>query len=160
LLSFVSVINPAALHIDFVLMDDSLDSSDYYRQPPGKAQRLKRKASLINNVAQSAGESVPSVEIHPVVLQCFLDRTSKSFNPIVIDKCFQKCIGDYDACLPRHNGNLLVKCKSPHQIKTLLDTSTLSDGTVSIPVLSSLPQPIGAKGVMYNVPLDITVQEI
>ena len=56
-------------------MDDSLDSSDYYQEPPGKAQRLKRKASLSNNVAQSAGESVPSVEIHPVVLQCSLDRT-------------------------------------------------------------------------------------
>jgi len=45
-------------------------------------------------------------------------------------------------------------------MKTLLNTSTLSDGTVSIPMLSSLLQPIGAKGVIYNVPLDITVQEI
>jgi len=26
-------------------MDDSLESSDYYREPPGKAQRLKRKAT-------------------------------------------------------------------------------------------------------------------
>jgi len=160
LLSFFSVVNRAAVHIDFVLMDDSLDSSDYYQEPPGKAQRLKRKASLSNNVAQSAGESVPSVEIHPVVLQCSLDRTLKSFNPIVIDRCLQKCIGDYDACLPRHNGNLLVKCKSPHQLKPLLNTSTLSDGTVSISILSSLLQPMGAKGVIYNVLLDITVQEI
>ena len=45
-------------------------------------------------------------------------------------------------------------------MKTLLNTSTLSDGTVSIPILSSLLQPVGAKGVIYNVPLEITVQEI
>jgi len=100
-------------------MDDSLDSSHYYREPPGKAQRLKRKASLGNNVTPSAGENVAGVEIHPVVLQSSLDRTLKSFNPIDIDRCL-KCVGDYDACLPRQNGNHLVKCKSPQQMKTLL----------------------------------------
>ena len=78
-------------------MDGSLDSSDYYREPPGKAQRLKRKESLSTNVVQSAGESVSGVEIHPVVLQCSLERTLKSFNPIVIDRCLQKCMGDKDA---------------------------------------------------------------
>jgi len=138
-------------------MDDSLDSSHYYREPPGKAQRLKRRASLGNNVTPSAGENVAGVEIHPVVLQCSLDRTLKSFNPIDIDRCL-KCVGDYDACLPRQNGNHLVKCKSPQQMKTLLNTSTPSDGTVSLPILSSLLQPIGAKGVIYNVPLEITVR--
>jgi len=45
-------------------------------------------------------------------------------------------------------------------MKTLLNTSTLSDGTVSTPIRSSLLQPVGAKGVIYNVPLDITVHEI
>ena len=154
MLLFFSFVNRAAADIDFVLVDDSLDSSDYYREPPGKAQRLNRKASLSDKVAQYASESVPNVEIHPVVLQCSLDRTLKSFNPIVINRCIKKCIGDYDVCLPRHNENLLAKCKSPHQMKTLLN------GTVSIPILSSLQQPIVTKGVIHNMPLDITVQEI
>jgi len=45
-------------------------------------------------------------------------------------------------------------------MKTLLNTSTLSDGTVSIPILSFILQPIGAEGVIYNVPSDKTVLEI
>ena len=107
-----------------------------------------------------AGESFPGVEVHPVVLQCSIDKTLKSFSPIVIERCLKKSIGDYDACLPRQNGNLRVKCKSLQQMKTLLNTYTLSNGTVSIPILSSLLQPIGAKAVIYNVPLEITVQAI
>jgi len=140
-------------------MDDSLDSSDYYREPPGKAQRLKRKALLGKHATHSAGVSSPAVEVHPVTLQCSVDRTLKSFNPIVIDRCLKNCIGDYDPCVPRQNANLMVKCKSLQQMKTLLKASTLSDGTASIPILPSLPQPTGAKGFICNVPLEITLQE-
>ena len=42
-----------------IVMDDSLESSDYYREPPGKAQRLKRKA------ISDCGITV----LHPVILQ-------------------------------------------------------------------------------------------
>ena len=42
--------------------------------------------------------------------------------------------------------------------ENIANTSTPSDGTVSLPILSSLLQPIGAKGVIYNVPLEITVR--
>ena len=111
MLSIFSVFNQAARDVDCEPTNDTLDSPDYY-----KAQRMKRKAPLGKNVAHSTGESI---EVHPVVLQCSSDRTLKSFNPIVIERCV-KCIDDNDACLPRQNGNLMAKCKSLQQMKMLL----------------------------------------
>jgi len=68
-------------------------------------------AALNKNSNNIFGETTPAVEVQPVVLQYSLDRPLKSCNPIVIDMCLKKYIGDCDACLPRQNCNLAVKCK-------------------------------------------------
>ena len=71
-------------------MDDSLESSDYYREPPGKAQRLKRKAMSDCGIT----------ELLPVILQNAEEKPLKSYNPIFIDKSLKKLIGTHQACIP------------------------------------------------------------
>ena len=70
-------------------MDDSLES-DYYREPPGKAQRLKRKAMSDCGIT----------ELLPVILQNAEEKPLKSYNPIFIDKSLKKLIGTHQACIP------------------------------------------------------------
>ena len=84
-------------------------------------------------------------------------RPLASYNPITIDRCLGKVIGQYESCKPIRNGNLLIICKTSDQVKTLSDLDSLSDsGGNSIPIIVSPTKPPGARGVIYNVPLDIT----
>ena len=82
------------------------------------------------------------------------------YSPITIDRCLRKSIGQYDSCKPIRNGNLVVISKSSNQIKTLLNLNSLSDTGVSIPVITSVIKPAGAKGIIYNVPTDITNEDM
>ena len=61
-------------------MDDSLESSDYYREPPGIVQRLKRKATSDSGIT----------ELLPVILHNAEEKPLKSYNPIFIDQKFKE----------------------------------------------------------------------
>jgi len=62
-----------------------LGSSDDYREPLGKAQRLNRKTM------SDCGITV----LHPVILQNAEEKPLKSYNPIFIDESLKKLI---DTC--------------------------------------------------------------
>ena len=131
-------------------MDDSLESSDYYREPPGKAQRLKRKATSDSGIT----------ELLPVILHNAEEKPLKSYNPIFIDKSLKKLIGTYQACIPLRNGNLMIKCENIQQMSQLLHSRYLSDGVRSVQIVTSVVQPAGAKAVIYRVPLDLTDEDL
>jgi len=142
--------------------EDSLESSNYYRERPQKVQR-KRKTGAASSSADTGESSCKpnnAGEVLPAVLQSQTERQLKSFNPIYVDNCPIKCIGAYESCVPLQNGNLVVNCTNPQQVKTLLSCSQLTDSKISTPIQTTLRQPVGPKGVIYNVPLDIKAAEI
>jgi len=100
------------------------------------------------------------VELLPVVLESKSDRQLKAFTPVFIHNCLETCIGSSKACSPLTNGNLIVNCCSVQQIKTFLKCTKLTDGAVTVEVAASPLQPLGARGVIYNVPLDISTEDI
>ena len=54
-----------------------------------------------------------------------------------------------------------IICKTCNRVNTLLDLDSLSDSAGnSIPIIASITKPPGAKGVIYNVPLDITNDDL
>jgi len=101
-----------------------------------------------------------AVELLPVVLQSKTDRVLKTYSPIFIDNCLKKCMGPYKACAPLSTGNLIVTCSGAQHVKTLLSCKTLLDGNKTVEVETSSLKPVGAKGVIYNVPLEISTDEI
>ena len=106
-----------------------------------------------------------TTQLRPVILQANLGdkggRPLASYNPITIDRCLGKTIGQYESWKPIRNGNLLIICKTSNQVKTLLDLDSLSDSAGnSIPIIASTTKPPGARGVIYNVPLNITNDEL
>ena len=48
----------------------------------------------------------------------------------------------------------------PATSQTLMSCSQLTDGEISTPIQTTLRQPVGPKGVIYNVPLDLKAAEI
>ena len=122
----------------------------------------KRKSQLDSNnsLAPTSSKQNNAVELLPVVLQAKTDRLLKTYSPIFIDNCLKKCIGPYKACSPLSNDNLIVTCSCAQQVKTLLSCTTLSDGTKTVEVVASSLKPVGAKGAIYNVPLEISTEEI
>ena len=128
--------------------EDSLESSNYYRERPQKVQRKRKTgaASRRDDNGESSCKSHNAVEILPVVLQSRTERQLKSFNPIYIDNCLKKCIGACESCVPFQNGNLVVTCTKPQQVKTLMNCSQLTDGKISTSIQTTLRQPVGPKG--------------
>jgi len=116
-------------------MDDSLVSSDYYRESPGNAQRLKRKA-----MSDSGITVLQSIIPHNAE-----DKPLKSYCTIFTDKSLKKLIGTYQACIPLRNGNLMIKCENIQQMSQLLNSRFLSDGVKSVQIVTSVVQPAGAK---------------
>ena len=113
--------------------EDSLESSNYYRGRPPKVQRERKTGATSSSVdtGESSSKSTNAGEVLPVVLQSQTERQLKSFNPIYIDNCLKKCIGSYESCVPLRNGNLVVTCSNPQQVKTLMSCSQLTDGEIS-----------------------------
>ena len=88
-------------------------------------------------------------------------RPLASYNPITIDWHLGKAVGQNESCKPIRKGNLLIICKTSNQVKTLLNLDSLSDSAGnSIPIIASTTKPPGARGVIYNVPLDITNDDL
>ena len=96
-----------------------------------------------------------ATQLQPIVLASSNDRPLSSINPITIDRCFRKSIGLYESCKPIRNGNLIIDCKTSNQVKTLLNLDRLSDNNISFLIKSSIVTPPFAKGVIYDVLLDI-----
>ena len=150
-------------------MSSSCDpSSDETFKLVTNKKKLKRKSTK-NSSKNSSDEQCSSMkraaitQLQPVMLAAVNgDKPLASFSPIKIDRCLRNLIGQYDSCKPIRNGNLLVNCKTSNQIKTLLNLENLADANTktSISVKSSIIIPAGAKGVIYNVPLDITNDDL
>jgi len=100
------------------------------------------------------------VDLLPVVLESKAGRELKAYRPVFIHNCLEKRIGSYKGCSPLRNGNLIVKCCSVQQTTTLLQCTKLTDGAVSVKIAASSMQPLGARGVIYNVPLDISADDL
>ena len=69
-------------------------------------------------------------------------------------------MGSYKACSSLSNGNLIVNCCSVQQMTPLLNCTKMTDGAVVVEVTANPCKPIGARGVIYNVPLDIPADDI
>ena len=52
------------------------------------------------------------------------------------------------------------KAKKMQQMTTLLQCTKLTDGAVSVEIVASSMRPLGARGVIYNVPLDIFTDDL
>ena len=141
--------------------EDSLESTNYYRERPPKVKRKRKTGAASSNddTGESSCKSHNAGEVLPAVLQSQTERQLKSFNPIYIDNCLQKCIGAYESCVPLQSGNLVVTCTNTQQVKTL-SCSQLTDDKISTPIQTTLRQPVGPKRVIYNVPLDLKAAEI
>jgi len=143
--------------------DEALDLFDYYRDARSFRPLRKQKSQLDSNngldLTSSKGNN--AVELLPVVLQSKTDRVLKRYSPIFIDNYrLKKCIGLYKACAPLSNGNLIVSCSIAQQVKTLLNCKNLSDSNRTVEVETSSLKPVGAEGVIYNVRLENTTDEI
>jgi len=88
-------------------------------------------------------------------LESKIGRELKAYSPVFIHNCLEKCIGSYKSCSPLRNGNLIVKCCSVQQMTTLLQCTKLKDGAVSVEIAASSLRPLGARGVIYNAPLEL-----
>ena len=128
---------------------------------------LKRKSQKHKSYPNSSSGELSNSkkkaanQLRPVILQANLGdkggRPLAFYTPITIERCLGKAIGQYESCKPIRNGNLLIICKTSNQVKKLLDLDSLSDSAGnSIPIIASTTKPPGARGVIYNVPLDIT----
>ena len=69
-------------------------------------------------------------------------------------------MGSYKACTPLSNGNLIVNYCSVQQVTRLLNCTKLTDGIIAVEATASPRKPTGARGVIYNVPLDIPTDNI
>ena len=101
-----------------------------------------------------------AVDLLRVVLESKTGRELKAYSPVLIHNCLEKCIGSYKGCSPLRNGNLIVKCCSVQQTTTLLQCTKLTDGAVSVEIAASSLRPFGARGIIYNVPLDISTDDL
>ena len=130
-----------------------------------KSQKHKSSRTALVTNFRNSKKKAATTQLRPVILQANLGdkggRPLASYNPITIDRCLGKAIGQYESCKPIRNGNLLIICKTSNQVKTLLDLDSLSDSAGnSIPIIASTTKPSGARGVIYNVPLDITNDDL
>ena len=82
-----------------------------------------------------------------MILQSKSGRVLKTYNPVYIHKCLEKCLGSYKACSPLSNGNMIAKCCSVQQVTTFLNCTKLTDGLVAVEVTVSLHKPIGSRGI-------------
>jgi len=142
--------------------DDDLDTSEYYRDAQS-FRALKKRKSKTDSTADS-GESCSkqnkAVDLLPVILESKTGREVKAYSLVFIHNCLEKCIGSYKSCSPLRNGNLIVKCCNVQQMTTLLQCTKLTDGGVSVEIAASSLRPLGARGVIYNVPLDISTDDL
>ena len=125
-----------------------------------KSRKNTSNSSSDDQFNATSVKNAAARQLQPIVLASSNDRPLSSINPITIDRCLRKSIGQYESCKPIRNGNLIINCKTSNQVKTLLNLDCLSDNNISFPIKSSLVTPPCAKGVIYNVPLDIPNNEL
>jgi len=142
--------------------DDDLDTSEYYRDAQSFRALTKRKLKTDSTAGsgESCSKQNKAVGLLPVVLESKTDRELKTYSPVFIHNCLKKCIGSYKSCSPLTNGNFIVKCCSVQQMTTLLQCTKLTDGAVSVEIAATSMRPLGARGVIYNLPLDISTDDL
>jgi len=142
--------------------DDDLDTSEYYRNAQSFRVLRKRKSKTDSTAGsgESCSKQTIAVDLLPVVLESKTGRELKAYSTVCIHNCLEKCIGSYKSCSPLRNGNLIVKCCSVQQMTTLLQCTKLTDGAVSVETAASSMRPLGARGVIYNVPLDVSTDDL
>jgi len=142
--------------------DDDLDTSEYYRD--AQSFRALRKRKLKTDSTAGSGESCSkqnkAVDLLPVVSESKTGRELKAYSSAFIHNCLEKCIGSYKSCYPLRNSNLIVKCYSVQQMTTLLQCTKLTDGAVSVEIAANSMRALGARGVIYNVPLNISTDDL
>jgi len=141
--------------------DDGLDTSEYYRDAQSFRALRKRKSKSYSTAGsgESCSKQNKTVDLLPVVLESKTGRELKLIALCLFITAL-KCIGWYKSCSPLRNGNLIVKCCSVQQMTTLLQCTKLTDGVVSVEIAASSMRPLGAWGVIYNVPLDISTDDL
>jgi len=141
-------------------MDECLDSSDYYRHRAfhEKVHR-KRKAKRASDSSANLEIDSNAADLQPVIVRITQDTILRSFSPIFIDNCLKQSIGDHVSSIPLSNGDLMIKCRTAQQIRTLLSLTSWSDGERSVSISTTLLPPQGSKGVLYNVPLNLIPEE-
>ena len=118
-------------------------------------RKRKSKTDSTAGSGESCSKQNKAVDLLPVVLESKTGRELKAYSPVFIHNCLEKCIGSYKGCPPLRNGNLIVKCCSVQQMSTLLQCMKLTDGAVSVKIAASSMRPLGARGVIYNAPLEL-----
>jgi len=144
------------------MYDDDLDTSEYYRDSQS-FRALRKRKSKTDSTGGSGGscsKQNKAVDLLLVVLESKTGSALKAYSPVFIHNCLEKCIGSYKSCSPLRNGNLIVKCCSVQQMTTLLQCTKLKDGAVSVKIVARSMRLLGAQGVIYNVPLDISIDDL
>ena len=142
--------------------NDDVDTSAYYRDAQSFRALRKRKSKTDSSAGsgESCSKQNKAVELLPVVLESKTGKELKAYSPMFIHNCLEKCIGSYKCCSPLRNCNLSVKCCSVQQMTTFLQCTKLTDGAVSVEIAASSMQPLGARGVAYNVLSDISTDDL
>jgi len=120
-----------------------------------KAHR-KRKAKGASDSSANLDIDSSAAGLQPVIVRSTQDRTVRSFSPIYIDNCLKQSIGDYVSWISLSNGDFMIKGRTAQQIGKFLSMTSWSDGKKSVSISTTLLPPQGSKGVLYNVPLDLT----
>jgi len=142
--------------------NDDLETSEYYRDAQSFRALRERKSKTDSSAGsgESCSKGNKAVDLLPVALERKTGRELKAYSPVFIHNCLEKCICSYKSCFPLRNGNLIVKCCSLQQMTTLLQCTNLTDGAVSVEITARSMRPLGARGVIYNVPLDISTDDL
>jgi len=72
------------------MVDDAVDTSEYYRD--AQSFRALRKRKSKNDSAAGSGESCSknkAVELLPVILESKSGRVLKTYNPVYVHKCLK-----------------------------------------------------------------------
>jgi len=123
---------------------------------PGNENRLR----IMTMRARVPAKQDNVADVLLVIHESQSDRNLRAYSPLFIDNCLRKCIGGYLSCAPSGNGNLTIKCSTAQQIKTLLSSTSLSNGKAAVPVKASLLPPPSANGVIYRVPVEVKTGEL
>ena len=91
-----------------------------------------------------------------------IKRPMKHWRPTVIKSCITKTIGSNYEIRLLPSGDLLVTCKQPKQVSSLLDRDMITDGSNNIPLKTSLykERRFQSRAVVYGVPIDMSEVEM
>jgi len=131
------------------------------RHKKRKASGSPLNQSTFSQTVQSTIKKVPQINVNKTnkyicIIYCSTVKLG-SENQIKIQKLMSNLIGTLKTINSTKAGNLIVECYDNQQFKTLLKTTHLGEWSIKVYVPKSMNSSIGC---IYNVPLDITEEEI